>query len=77
MGFRATTREIVRRSGLELAGWVRNEADGSVSLVLEGSEKDVERALGEIRSTMRGFIGREEIEPADEGERLEGFEVRR
>ncbi len=77
VGFRATAREIVRRSGLPVRGWVRNEPDGSVALELEGSELDVGVVLGELRETMRGFIAEEREESAEMGEAYRGFEVRR
>ncbi len=77
VGFRATAREIVHGSGLSLTGWVKNEPDGTVSMVLDGEDSDVERALGELRSVMRGCIAGEVEEPADAREQLEGFEVRR
>ena len=38
--FRAETRE--RAASLELAGWVRNNADGSVEAVFEGERERVE-----------------------------------
>lgn len=77
VGFRATTRHIVRSCGLPLSGWVRNEPDGSVALVLEGEAADIERALGELRATMGRLIEREREEGADADEALSGFEVRR
>ncbi len=41
--FRAFTRNQARRLGL--SGWVRNEYDGSVSLVAEGPREVLERLL--------------------------------
>jgi acylphosphatase len=43
VGFRAWTRHEAER--LELAGWVRNEKDGSVEALLEGPAASVERML--------------------------------
>lgn len=37
--YRASAREAARRLGL--AGWVRNEADGSVTGVAEGDEESI------------------------------------
>ena len=41
VGFRNLTQRQARRLGL--AGWVRNEADGSVRLVAEGPRADLDR----------------------------------
>jgi acylphosphatase len=38
--FRANTRKVAR--SLALTGWVRNLPDGSVEILAEGSQKDVE-----------------------------------
>ena len=47
MGFRWFTMRAARR--LELAGWVRNDADGSVEVLVEGSEGAVDRLVEELR----------------------------
>lgn len=45
-------RESCRREALAagVAGWVRNEADGSVRAVLEGPARSVERVVAWMRS---------------------------
>ena len=45
--FRHTARTHAER--LELGGWVRNEADGSVTAVVEGDEAALEQLLGWCR----------------------------
>jgi acylphosphatase len=47
VGFRWFTMRAARR--LELAGWVRNAADGSVEVLVEGSEGGVDRLVDELR----------------------------
>ena len=47
VGFRWFTMRAARR--LELAGWVRNAADGSVEVLVEGSEGAVDRLVEELR----------------------------
>lgn len=46
VGFRWFAREHARR--LELAGWVRNAADGSVEVAVSGSEAAVTEFLARI-----------------------------
>lgn len=43
VGFRWFTRETARR--LDLAGWVRNRADGAVEVAAEGDDAAVQRFL--------------------------------
>lgn len=43
VGFRAWTRRAARDLGLK--GWVRNEADGSVSVHAEGDAEDLDRFM--------------------------------
>ena len=45
--FRASCAQEARRLGL--AGWVRNDADGSVEAVFEGPDADVEAVLAWCR----------------------------
>lgn len=75
VGFRATVREIARRH--PVAGWVRNESDGSVRMEAEGERAALDRFRENISEVMRTFIAREQAEdmPADAG--YAGFEVRR
>jgi acylphosphatase len=47
VGFRHFTRQTGRRLGL--AGWVRNERDGSVTVVAEGPRHDLEALLADLR----------------------------
>ena len=56
---------------------MRNEADGSVLLEVQGASEEVHRTLDEIRSALEGIIDREEATPiADTGEGF-GFEIER
>ena len=52
VGFRWFTREAARRLGL--AGWVRNNADGSVEIVVEGSDGPLERFVAAVRRGPEG-----------------------
>lgn len=46
VGFRWFAREAARRNGV--AGWVRNRADGSVEIAVEGEPQAVDRFLAEV-----------------------------
>ena len=47
VGFRWTTQELARQRGV--AGWVRNESDGTVTAELQGSGTDVCAVLAGLR----------------------------
>jgi len=72
--FRSSLRERARSAGV--AGWARNNADGTVEAVLEGEPEAVERVLRFCREGPRGAqVERVEVEEAS-AEGLRGFEAR-
>ncbi|MBL8744785.1 MAG: acylphosphatase [Phycisphaerae bacterium] len=74
VGFRATVRDIAR--AWNIAGWVRNEPDGSVLLVTEGTESETDRFITEIERQLAGYIRSvHRTEGVAVGER--GFGIRR
>lgn len=52
VGFRWFTREHARR--LELAGWVRNRADGCVEIAASGSEAAIAELLAKLATGPAG-----------------------
>jgi acylphosphatase len=52
VGFRWFVRERARRRGL--AGWVRNNPDGTLELVASGADPDIRRFLDEVRDGPAG-----------------------
>ncbi len=54
VGFRVTCHSIA--AGHEVGGHVRNLADGSVELVLEGETTEVQAVLAEVIERMEGHI---------------------
>lgn len=54
VGFRATARQIAERR--RVAGWVRNEPDGSVLLEVQGPSDEVEAFLDSLAAAMAGRI---------------------
>jgi protein-L-isoaspartate(D-aspartate) O-methyltransferase len=62
---------------LRLKGWVRNERDGSVSLLLQGSPDSVDAMLAWCRvGPPAAHVDRLEVADAAADEALHGFEVR-
>ena len=72
--FRETTRRRARRAAV--AGWVRNNPDGTVEAWFEGERDDVEVMVHFAGIGLSGayvdHVDVEEVEP----EGLQGFEVR-
>jgi acylphosphatase len=74
VAFRAWTEAEARRRGL--AGWVRNEPDGSVAALIAGPAAEVEAMLSALRRGPPGArveeIETEAVDPAEAGP---GFRV--
>lgn len=72
--FRESTRRVARRTGV--AGWVRNNDDGTVEAWLEGEPDDVDVMLHFAETGPSGAyveaVDVEDVVPQD----LRGFEVR-
>lgn len=75
VGFRATAHGLARRH--RVAGWVRNESDGTVSLAVEGDDATVDAYLADLRDRMGGVISDERILRTPERRGYTGFEIRR
>jgi acylphosphatase len=72
--FRDTVRRHALRAGV--AGWVRNNPDGTVEAVLEGRPDDVERLVALCHEGPRGArVDRLDV-TEEEPEGLSGFSVR-
>ena len=72
--FRDTTRRQAVQRGV--AGWVRNNPDGSVEAVFEGEDEAVERLVELCREGPRGARVESVDVLREEPEGLAGFEVR-
>lgn len=72
--FRDTTRRQAVQRGV--AGWVRNNPDGSVEAVFEGEEADVERLVELCREGPRGARVDAVDVLREEPEGLSGFQIR-
>ena len=61
----------------DVAGWVRNEPDGSVRCVGEGELVALDAFVKAVQEAMAGSIAGTRISSADPTGDLEGFAVRR
>jgi len=76
VGFRNFTRMRARQLGV--AGWVRNERDGSVRLEAEGPRGSLEDLLGAVHEGPRmARVEDVEAEWTDATEEFDAFRVRR
>lgn len=75
VGFRYTTVSLAQE--LNLTGWVKNEFDGSVSLVAEGAENQLMELLQVIRRSNLGrYITNELVRRSAATGEFNGFGVR-
>jgi acylphosphatase len=72
VGFRATARYLA--DGFAVSGTVRNRADGSVELVVQGEPDQVDRLLTAIALRMRPYVARRQVEDTA-CTALEGFHI--
>ncbi len=54
VGFRFRTDEIAHR--YQVGGFVQNQPDGTVLLVVEGEPQEVDSMIDDVKSTMAGYI---------------------
>ncbi|MDG3006271.1 acylphosphatase [Paludisphaera mucosa] len=75
VGFRATTSWLAR--GFEVAGYVRNLADGRVEVVAEGDDAELDKFVEAVRGELGGFIRDVDASPlTTDAPPLDGFGVR-
>ena len=74
VNFRWTTCRVA--VGFSVAGWVRNEPDGSVRCVAEGEPQELDAFVRAVQEAMAGHIRDTKISRAPARGDLEGFTVR-
>lgn len=74
VGFRATTASIAALYSVE--GYVRNQPDGTVELLVAGRDSDVSEFREELHRRMSVYIVRVEEEPAEPENARSGFRIR-
>ena len=75
VGFRANARRVAQ--DFKVKGWVKNEADGSVQMIVTGVGAEVQAFLKGIRDSGLGsYIHQEIVEPTSRTDFTDKFEVR-
>ena len=74
VNFRWTTCRVAAR--FQVAGWVRNQPDGSVRCVAEGDPAELDAFLGAVREAMARHIRGTDVRRAPALGDLEGFTIR-
>jgi acylphosphatase len=75
VGFRYTTAGLARDCGIR--GFVRNCPDGSVELVAQGAEADIDGLLARLGDHFAGYIESRTAEDYGRSEAFAGFDVLR
>ena len=75
VGFRYTTREIASR--FDVRGYVRNQSDGRVLLVVEGAPQIVGRFVEALEAEMERYIEGRQTTVSPALNEFTTFEVRR
>ncbi len=73
VNFRWTTCRVARR--FDVAGWVRNERDGSVRCVAEGEPAELDAFVKAVQQAMAGYIEETRVSQAPARGDLEGFGI--
>ena len=74
VGFRWTASLIARRRGVD--GFVRNLADGTVELVVQGERPVVTAFLSEVAAAMHAYIEKSDTDEISVQDDLAGFQIR-
>jgi acylphosphatase len=74
VGFRYTALHLARSH--PVTGYVRNLSDGTVEMVAEGEEKDLDALAQAIARQMEGFIRDTNVSTAPATGQFSGFSIR-
>ena len=75
VNFRWMTCRVAER--FEVVGRVRNDADGSVRLVAEGNQEELEQFVEAVQEAMAGYIRETSIDHGAAINDLDGFSITR
>ena len=73
VGFRITTLTIAHKLGIR--GWVRNNSDGSVTMVVEGLPEKINQLEKELETKFSGYISQKEEQEETTKEKLTDFRI--
>ena len=74
VGFRYTVKRVSGR--FDVVGFVKNQADGSVQLVVEGPSSQLDEFLTAVNGAMQGYIQDVQATVGDSTGEFAGFEIR-
>jgi acylphosphatase len=74
VNFRWKTCQVAGR--FDVAGWVRNERDGSVRCVVEGEPGELEAFVAAVEEAMSGYVKDTRVACEDAAGDLDGFGIR-
>jgi len=72
--FRATAEKIARN--YDVAGWVRNEPDGSVRMIIEGAPTELDLFLEAVKDAKRENIRNVQVEESEATGEFDRFTIR-
>ena len=73
VGFRFTAQRLAE--ALEVKGWVKNLSDGTVQLVAEGSEDNLNKLLGQLNAHFKDDIEDVRIGWQEPAEKFREFNI--
>ena len=74
VGFRWTAESVA--SSLGLTGWVQNSPGGTVEVVCEGNEKDINTFTKKIKLEMNNYIRSEKIDWEEPTGEFQNFNIK-
>lgn len=74
VGFRYTTMQIAKE--FEVAGYVKNLADGRVLVEVEGRRGEIDRFVDAIEERMHGYVRKTERNAGQRVPQFSGFAIR-
>jgi acylphosphatase len=73
VGFRFTAHSVANRYGI--AGFVRNLPDGTVEMLAQGSDEDIDECIGDIKESLCGYVRETRIEEVPIDPRYKEFKI--
>ncbi len=74
VGFRFTARYLADKHRIK--GWVMNLSDGRVKLVAQGSQKDLDKFLYDLRKSFKKYIADFQLQEKEPSEDCNSFQIK-